>query len=127
MAAMANRTGDRRRESRTPASRTVQYRFLRPRSASSGFKEATALDLSLHGIRLAMDDEIPSGERMEIFVLGPKGDLEVSGIVEAVRCARKPVTDHVFNEYYNPDSMTRYEVGCRSAGSVLFDRPDVVR
>jgi len=118
---------ERRRDRRYAFERAVRYRFFHPGISPSGFWEAVSRDVSHHGIRLWTEREIPCGARVEIFILDAHGEPKVRGVVEAVRCTRRTLTDERYNEYYNPETMVEYEVGCRSTGSVLFDRVGDIR
>lgn len=113
---------ERRRDHRFGFIRELRYRVIGPDATSNTFRRARVVDVSRRGLQVLADEPVPPGSKLEVYVLAQDGQPSVSGVVEVLRCVTRPHTKTVFNQYYNPEVMVEYELGLRSAGSVLFDR-----
>jgi hypothetical protein len=113
---------NRRRDHRFKLRRQVHYRLMDGGDKDPSFHSALSADVSHHGLRVLVFEPLERGSQIEVFLLAGDGTPKVRGVVEVMRCIPKPVTNEYYNEYYNPDTMVEYDVGLKSAGSVLFSR-----
>ncbi len=115
---------ERRREARYDYQGEVRYRKLFSPGISEdehGFAAARVGDISNKGMLIVTDEDLPPGQRLDLFVSREGSFRNISGVVEVVRCTKLPLMPDYYSDYYNPSRFAEYEIALKSPGSKLFD------
>jgi len=130
---------ERRSEARYEYDGLACYRRLCTPGISeeeAALSRARVVDVSRHGMLMAADEPLLTGQRLEVFAGPDRSTRRISGVVEVVRCTKRVLMRESYNTHFNPGRFNRqdwkrwhhycfalayYDIGLRSAGSKLFD------